>query len=99
MLEIGADLFREGLFDPFAFHGRRQGQQGQILGAPSGHLSDRGHDQQRSVLHHTFPDQYSAAAFGQITIQRAQVAPDAKLIDEAGHERTQQRFVPGWATC
>src|SRR5215813_9569739 len=65
MFDGPSDLIRECLLDPFPLHRCGQAEQGEVFGAASGDLANRGGHKQRRVLDHAFAHQRAMATFGQ----------------------------------
>ncbi len=96
VLDVGGEVLREHFLDPFAFDGGGQAEEGEVFRAAGGDFTDGSGDEERGVLDDAFAHEGAGAAFGEVALEGAGVAADAELVDEAGHEATEEGGVVGF---
>ena len=94
--ELGIDVLRKRLLDPLAFYGAGQPEQRKIFGAATGNFANGSDDEERGILDDAFAHEGSGAAFGEVAFEGAEVAADAELVNESGHETAEQGGVIGF---
>ena len=89
MLDGGAQMLGKHLGNPLGLHGGGEAEQSLTRWS----LAKVGGDEIGGVGHHAFADELALALIGEIAGELAGLTSFGELIDEAGHEATQQGFV------